>query len=102
MLRFFIPIIDPSIKEWPKEARFLRWLTFLWLFLGMIALFSASYHSAQQDFGNGFHYIMRQIIWIWIGLQGFNVIVRVPLKYLMKFVPFFLFFSPLRVYKAEH
>ena len=92
MFNFFIPIIDPSIKEWSKEARFLRWLTFLWLFLGIIALFSASYHSAQQDFGNGFHYIIRQTIWIWIGLQGFNIIVKMPLKYLMKFVPFFIFF----------
>ncbi|MEM8778746.1 MAG: FtsW/RodA/SpoVE family cell cycle protein [Cyanobacteria bacterium P01_G01_bin.49] len=91
MLRYLIPIIDPTVQDWSREARFLRWLTFLWLSLGLIALFSASYPVALAETGNGWYYVIRQTIWIWIGLQGFNIIVRSPLPYLIKLAPWCIF-----------
>ncbi|WP_107669052.1 FtsW/RodA/SpoVE family cell cycle protein [Cyanothece sp. BG0011] len=91
MLRYFIPILDPTVEDWSREARFLRWLTFLWLSLGLIALFSASYPVALAETGNGWYYVIRQTIWIWIGLQGFNLIVRSPLQYLLKLAPWCIF-----------
>ncbi|NEP82743.1 MAG: cell division protein FtsW, partial [Okeania sp. SIO3B3] len=41
-LRYLIPFFDPKVQTWAIEARLLRWLTFLWLFIGLVVLFSAS------------------------------------------------------------
>ncbi len=65
------------------EARLLRWLTFIWLFVGLIALFSASYPVADAESGDGLYYFKRQLIWVWLGLFGFNFIVRSPIKYIL-------------------
>lgn len=34
-----IPFYQPDINTWSLEARLLRWLTFLWIALGLIILF---------------------------------------------------------------
>lgn len=91
VLRYIIPIFDPDVRHWSGEARFLRWLTFLWISLGLITLFSASYAVAEAETGNGWYYMIRQLIWTWTGLQGFNIIVRSPLQYLFKLSPWCLF-----------
>lgn len=91
VLRYIIPIFDPDVRHWSEEARFLRWLTFLWISLGLIILFSASYAVAEAETGNGWYYMIRQLIWTWTGLQGFNIIVRLPLQYLFKLSPWCLF-----------
>jgi len=83
-IRRFIPFLDPSVSEWAAEARWLRWLTFLWLFVGLTALFSASYPIANSEFGDGLYYFKRQLIAVAIGLAGFNLIVYSPLRYLFK------------------
>lgn len=82
MQRLLIPVFDPTVKEWALEARLLRWLTFLWLFVGLAVLFSASYPSANATFGDGLYYFKRQLIWVVVGLIGFNVLVYTPLRYI--------------------
>lgn len=82
MLQYIIPIFDPGVKTWGLEARLLRWLTYIWLLIGLVALFSASYSLT----GN----ISRQILWVWLGMIGLNVIVRSPLRYLMSLAPWIL------------
>ena len=83
ILKFFIPFIDSEVKDWAMEARLLRWLTFIWLFIGLVAMFSASYPIADAEFGDGLYYFKRQLIWIWLGMIGFNIVVRSPLKYIL-------------------
>lgn len=83
-IRRFIPFFDPSASQWAAEARWLRWLTFLWLFVGLTALFSASYPIANSEFGDGLYYFKRQLIAVAIGLAGFNLMVYSPLRYLLK------------------
>lgn len=83
-IRRLIPFFDPSASQWAAEARWLRWLTFLWLFVGLTALFSASYPIANYEFGDGLYYFKRQLIAVAIGLAGFNLIVYSPLRYLLK------------------
>jgi cell division protein FtsW len=75
--------LDSSVKEWALEARLLRWLTFLWLFVGLVMLFSASYAVADADFGDGLYYFKRQIIWVAVGLVGFGVLVHSPLRHVL-------------------
>jgi len=82
VLQYIIPIFDPGVKTWCLEARLLRWLTYIWLLIGLVALFSASYSLT----GN----ISRQILWVWLGMIGLNVIVRSPLRYLMSLAPWIL------------
>ncbi|HEY9648793.1 MAG TPA: FtsW/RodA/SpoVE family cell cycle protein [Chroococcidiopsis sp.] len=71
------------MQEWATEARLLRWLTFVWLTIGLAALFSASYAVADADFGDGLYYIERQLMWVLAGLVGFSVLVNVPLRYIL-------------------
>ena len=82
-IRQLIPFLDPSVQEWSVEARVLRWLTFLWLFVGLVVLFSASYPSANADYGDGLYYFKRQLIAVAIGLVGFNAIVHTSLRYIL-------------------
>jgi cell division protein FtsW len=87
MLKFLIPFYDPDVESWSIEARLLRWLTFLWLFIGLIALFSASYPVANVENGDGLYYFKRQLIWIWVGLIGLKIIVRSPLEDILSIAP---------------
>lgn len=82
-LRRFIPFFDPSVDTWALEARLLRWLTFLWLVLGLIVLFSASYAVADTDFGDGLYYFERQLLWVLVGLVGFGILVHSPSRYVL-------------------
>ncbi|NET57394.1 MAG: FtsW/RodA/SpoVE family cell cycle protein [Symploca sp. SIO2E6] len=65
-------------------ARLLRWLTLVWMFVGLAVLFSASYPVADVELGDGLYYFKRQLIWLALGWIGFNLIVRSPLRYLLK------------------
>ena len=89
-LRDLILLINPSPKEWAVDARLLRWLTFLWMFIGLAVLFSASFPIADAEFGDGLYYFKRQLIWAMLGLVGFNVIVRSPLRYVLGIAHWFL------------
>ncbi|MFM8300591.1 MAG: FtsW/RodA/SpoVE family cell cycle protein [Microcystis aeruginosa] len=90
MWQYIIPIFDPDVKNWSAEARLLRWMTFLWLLVGLVVLFSASYALADSRFDNGLYYFVRQLIWLWIGLIGFNFLVRLPIKNLLKIAPWMI------------
>nr|WP_228036107.1 FtsW/RodA/SpoVE family cell cycle protein [Microcystis sp. LEGE 00066] len=88
--QYIIPIFDPDVKNWSAEARLLRWMTFLWLSVGLVVLFSASYALADSRFDNGLYYFVRQLIWLWIGLIGFNFLVRLPIEKLLKIAPWMI------------
>ncbi|NJL82858.1 MAG: FtsW/RodA/SpoVE family cell cycle protein [Chloroflexaceae bacterium] len=90
MLRYFIPGLDANTQEWALEARLLRWLTFLWLFIGLAALFSASFAVADAEQGDGLYYFKRQLFWALIGTAGLNVIARSPLRDALKVAPWAL------------
>ncbi|OLP19771.1 cell division protein FtsW [Leptolyngbya sp. 'hensonii'] len=89
-LRRLIPFFDPSTEEWAVEARWLKWLTFLWLGIGLIVLYSASYPIGDADHGDGLYYFKRQLFWVVIGLLGFNVIVNSSLRYILGIADWFL------------
>ncbi|HEY9668698.1 MAG TPA: FtsW/RodA/SpoVE family cell cycle protein [Coleofasciculaceae cyanobacterium] len=82
-LRDLVFFVNPSAQEWALNARLLKWLTFLWLFIGLAVLFSASFPSADAEFGDGLYYFKRQLIWVALGLIGFSLAVRSPLRYIL-------------------
>jgi cell division protein FtsW len=79
-----VPWIDPTVSQWSAEARWLRWLTFVWLGGGLLVLFSASYSVAVAEHGYGLHYVMVQLLWVAIGLVVFNRIVHTSLDRLIQ------------------
>ena len=78
--RFLIPFFNPSISQWATPARLLHWLTFLWLFVGLAILFSASYPVGAYYYDDGLYYFKRQLIWVVLGLVGFNFVVNSSLR----------------------
>ncbi len=82
-LRHALPFFAPDVLDWSVEARLLRWLTFLWLGIGLVVLFSASYPVADTEFGDGLYYFKRQLLWVLLGLTGFSLLVRTPLRYVI-------------------
>lgn len=89
-LSLLVPFFDSSVREWSLLARLLRWLTFLWLFIGLVVLFSASYPNGDANYGDGLYYFKRQIIWVLIALVIFNLVVRFPLRHVLGMAPWFL------------
>nr|WP_199308806.1 FtsW/RodA/SpoVE family cell cycle protein [Nodosilinea sp. FACHB-13] len=79
-----VPWIDPTVGQWSAEARWLRWLTFVWLGSGLLILFSASYAVSVTEHGYGLHYVMVQLLWVAIGLVIFNRIVHTSLDRLIQ------------------
>jgi Cell cycle protein len=82
-IRYLLPFIDPSAKTWSADARMVRWLTLLWLAIGLAVMFSASYTVADADQSDGLYYFKRQIVWAWIGLSIFNLVIHAPLRYIL-------------------
>ncbi|MBD2562653.1 MULTISPECIES: FtsW/RodA/SpoVE family cell cycle protein [Nostoc] len=89
-LRRLIPIFDSSVSNWALEARLLRWLTLIWLFVGLIMLFSASYPVADSRHDDGLYYFKRQLLWVLVSLIGFNIIVNLPLQKILRLSHWFL------------
>jgi cell division protein FtsW len=78
------PFFDQTVGKWATEARLLRWLTFLWLFVGLAVLFSASYAVAKGGTSDGLYYVKLQLAWGVIGLLVFNAVIHFPLRMLAK------------------
>jgi len=74
------PAAKPFRDPWNAEARWLRWLTLIWLALGLMMLFSASYPVAQRITGDGLYFFKRQLLWAGLGLGCFWALVRIPLR----------------------
>jgi cell division protein FtsW len=72
-----------STQEWGLEARLLHWMTFLWLFVGLVVMFSASYAIAEASLGDGLYFFKVQLLWICLGLVGFSILVHSPLRYVL-------------------
>ncbi|MGB3511096.1 MAG: putative peptidoglycan glycosyltransferase FtsW [Microcoleaceae cyanobacterium] len=83
-LRYLIPFFDPKVQTWAIEARILRWLTFLWLSVGLVVLFSASYPTGTTEYGDGLYFFKRQLIWVLVGMVGFNIIVYTRLSVMLQ------------------
>jgi cell division protein FtsW len=91
-VRPLMPLLDPTVKEWSVSARLMWWLTFFWLSIGILVLFSASYHHGQVEQQDGLYYFIKQLIAIFIGLILFGWVVRTPLKKIISIAPWGLIF----------
>jgi cell division protein FtsW len=86
-LSYFIPFVAPEIKLWTWEARLLNWLTCVWLIIGLVTLMSASYPEGMVNNNDGLYIFKRQMIGVAVGIVGFNLMSRLPLKRTIKLAP---------------
>jgi cell division protein FtsW len=87
---YLIPFLDSTVKDWSLTARLMRWLTFLWLAIGLLVLFSASYYHGETTQKDGLYYFTRQIGAILLSLFIFNIIVHSPLQKPLKIAKWML------------
>ncbi|MFA5184329.1 MAG: putative lipid II flippase FtsW [Patescibacteria group bacterium] len=66
---------------------------FVLIIFGLIMLFSASSIVSFSRYGNTYHYLIRQVFSLAIGLAIFWLATRVDYHWWKKFASFFLFFS---------
>jgi cell division protein FtsW len=92
IIRRLIPFLDDTVNSWALEARLLRWMTMVWLFVGLVVLFSASYPVADARYKDGLYYFGRQLIWVVVGLFGFNIVVNMPIRRMTGISHWFIFF----------
>ena len=57
----------------------------LWVFIGLVVLFSASFPVADAEIGDGARYFKAQILWIVVGLFMSRWVTRHPLRLVMQF-----------------
>jgi cell division protein FtsW len=98
IIRRLIPFLDDSVNSWALEARLLRWMTMLWLFVGLVVLFSASYPVADARYKDGLYYFGRQLMWVVVGLFGFNIVVNTPIRRISGISHWFIFFFLLLIF----
>ena len=86
-LRYFVPFIAPQVKFWTWEARLLNWLTCIWLIIGLVTLISASYPEGIVNNNDGLYIFKRQLIGVFVGIVGFNLVANQPLNKTIKIAP---------------
>ncbi len=87
--RYIIPFYEPDFNQWPLEARLLRWLTFLWIFIGLVTLFSASYAVGLESANDGWYHFKRQLVWVVVGLVLYKIVINLPIKKVLEVAPWF-------------
>ncbi len=75
----------------------LRWMTLLWVSVGLVVLFSASYPVAEADFNDGARFFKIQLVWVIVGLLISRWITRHPLQQVMRVSGVMLLISMLMV-----
>ena len=85
--RYLLPFYEPNLDEWSLEAKLLRWLTFLWILIGLVTLFSASYAVGLETANDGWYHFKRQLFWVFIGLILFKFIIQTSIEKLSKIAP---------------
>jgi cell division protein FtsW len=82
--RSWLPLLHPNSADWPGPAKLMWWLTFFWLTIGSIVLFSASYYHGKVEKQDGLYYISKQALGIVLGLIVFGWLVKTPLNKILK------------------
>ncbi len=75
---------DPNVRVRISPDRAMIYLTFLLLGLGTMMVFSASYPSAQNDYGDPFHYIKKQATFVVIGTVVMIAVAMLPHQFYKK------------------
>jgi cell division protein FtsW len=71
----------------PRHLQTDRWLfgsTVALCLVGAVMVFSASAVTARDEFGNGYHFLLRQLLWLVLGLGGMMAVMNVDYRKLRR------------------
>jgi len=71
----------------PRHLQTDRWLfgsTVALCLVGAVMVFSASAVTARDEFGNGYHFLLRQLLWLVLGLGGMMAMMNVDYRKLRR------------------
>lgn len=63
-------------------------ILFVMVVIGLGMLWSASWFRAQQLYGEPTRFLMRQVLWVLVGLIAMTIALYTPLELLRRFLPF--------------
>nr|YP_009504622.1 plastid division protein [Cyanophora biloba]AWW13777.1 plastid division protein [Cyanophora biloba] len=95
IFKIFRYFFYPDFTNCSKLAIQLRWLTYVWLFFGLMVLISASGFTSYEEHHDVLYYFKRQFIFCLIGLVISNLLIHFPLTLILKYsnIPFFFIFA---------
>jgi cell division protein FtsW len=76
----------------PRPVQTDRWLfgsTIALCLVGAVMVFSASAVTARDQYGNGYHFLLRQLLWLILGLGGLLILMNADYRKLRR--PEFIF-----------
>src|ERR1700686_1911086 len=76
----------------PRRMETDRWLflvTVALCLLGAVMVYSASAVTAREQYGNGYHFLLRQLLWLVVGIAGMFAMMNVDYRRLRE--PRFIF-----------
>jgi len=71
----------------PRHLQTDRWLfgsTVALCLVGAVMVFSASAVTARDEFGNGYYFLLRQLLWLLLGLGGMMAVMNVDYRKLRR------------------
>src|SRR5579871_2029900 len=71
----------------PRQLQTDRWMfgsTLALCLVGAIMVFSASAVTARDEYGNGSHFLLRQLLWLAFGLGGMMAVMNVDYRQLRR------------------
>jgi hypothetical protein len=71
----------------PRQLQTDRWMfgsTVALCLVGAIMVFSASAVTARDEYGNGYHFLLRQLLWLALGLGGMMAVMNVDYRKLRR------------------
>ena len=77
-------LLPLPLSVWPTETRLLLGLVVTWCLFGLVVLLSASWWPSLQETGSGFYTIQRQLIWLAISWGLLLVVIRTPIRRLLR------------------
>jgi cell division protein FtsW len=97
-IRPYFTSLSPTGRGWTNSAKAMWWLTFFWMTIGLIVLFSASYYHGKIEQLDGLYYFKRQLIAAVLGIIIFGWLIQTPLQKLMRMVPWLLISTLLMIW----
>lgn len=67
------------VSQVTRRSEIDRWLfgvTLMLCLLGAVMIFSASAVTAKQEFGHSYHFVLRQVLWLVVGLAGMFALMK--------------------------
>ena len=97
MARKVTTVVEPAEPErkrfWNSETEAIIGIMFVLIILGTINVFSSSFILAEAEFDSPYHFLIRHVINVFVGLVAFIICFRCDYHIWRRYMPFILIFT---------